>query len=167
MIAYDDWSSAGVPYGINHSFDLDKSVTIPSNAESTHLRTVISGWGHATPNDAIGRLCAEWCFRTHNVFINGVNTFQHNLDPLGCASNPVNNQNPGNWQPDRAGWCLGMVVPFRVDDFVGTMAGSTFTFAYDYEDWVNDGLSGDAFYATSTFVVVKSNSPIVKPVVTE
>ncbi|MCB0444706.1 MAG: peptidase [Gelidibacter sp.] len=167
VIAYDDWSTSGVPYGVDNNFDLNKTVTIPANAEDTHLRTIISGWGHATPNDAGGRPCAEWCFRTHDVKINGSTMFQHYLGPLGCASNPVNNQNPGNWQPDRAGWCPGMVVPIRIDEFSTSMAGSTFNFEYDYENWVNDGQNGDAFYATSTFVVVKSNTPISKPTVME
>ncbi|WP_298903014.1 peptide-N-glycosidase F-related protein [uncultured Psychroserpens sp.] len=167
VIAYDDWSSSGVPYGTVHSMDLDKTISIPANAESTHLRTVISGWGQASP--AIGgRTCAEWCFRTHDVRINGVNTFQHDMGPLDCASNPVNNQEPGNWQPDRAGWCPGMVVPYRIDDFATNMAGNTFGFEYTYEGgWTNDGQNGNAFYATSTFVVVKSNTPITKPVVTD
>ncbi|WP_230935889.1 peptide-N-glycosidase F-related protein [Psychroserpens luteolus] len=165
VLAYDDWSSSGVPYGTTHSLDLDKMVSIPANAESTHLRTIISGWGQASPAIA-GRTCAEWCFRTHDVKINGVNTFQHNMDALGCASNPVNNQEPGNWQPDRAGWCPGMVVPYRIDSFATNMAGSTFDFEYQYQSgWTNDAQNGNAFYATSTFVVVKSNTPINKPVV--
>ncbi|MCL4118069.1 UNVERIFIED_CONTAM: hypothetical protein GTU68_018020 [Idotea baltica] len=167
VLAYDDWSSSGVPYGVGHSFDLGKSVAIPANSESTHLRTIISGWGHATPYDAGGRGCAEWCYRTHDVLINGSNMFQHDLGPIGCASNPVSNQDPGNWRPDRAGWCPGMVVPVRYDEFSTTMAGSSFTFEYDYEDWTNDLGNGDAYYATSTFVVVKSNTPISKPVITE
>jgi hypothetical protein len=62
-----------------------------------------------------------------------------------------------------------MEVPVRVDNFTTTMAGSTFAFEYDYEDWTADGGSTSgtpgAFYATSTFVVVKSNTPIVKPTV--
>ncbi|MDX1277865.1 peptide-N-glycosidase F-related protein [Oceanihabitans sediminis] len=165
VLAYDDWSSSGVPYGVAHTFDLDRTVSIPANAESTHLRTIISGWGHATPNDSDGRGCAEWCYRTHDIKINGANTFQHYLGPLGCASNPVSNQNPGNWMPDRAGWCPGMVVPVRTDQFATSMAGSTFNFEYDYEDWVSNGGNGDAYYATSTFVVVKSNSVISKPTV--
>lgn len=167
VIAFDDWSSSGVPYGLSHSLDLDKSVAIPSNSESTHLRTIISGWGHATPNDSDGRGCAEWCYRTHDVMINGSSMFQHNLGPLGCASNPVSNQAPGNWQPDRAGWCPGMVVPVRNNEFGSTMAGSAFTFEYDYEDWINNEGNGNAYYATSTFVVVKSTTPISKPVVTD
>lgn len=165
VIAYDDWSSSGVPYGVPHGFDMDKSVSIPANAESTHLRTIISGWGHATPNDAGGRGCAEWCYRTHDVMINGVSVFQHYMGPIGCAANPVSNQSPGNWQPDRAGWCPGMAVPVRKDVFGSSMAGSSFVFEYDYQDWVNNGGNGEAYYATSTFVVVKSNTPISKPTV--
>ncbi|MBQ0769566.1 MAG: peptidase [Bizionia sp.] len=168
VIAYDDWSSSGVPYGVAHNFDLDKTVSIPANAESTHLRTIISGWGHATPQDpGTGRGCAEWCYRTHNVKINGASTFDHYMGPMGCASNPVNNQNPGNWTADRAGWCPGMAVPTRLDVFNTAMAGNTFNFEYDYEDWTNDGGNGDAYYATSTFVVVKSNTPISAPIVTD
>jgi len=165
VLAYDDWSSSGVPYGVDHGFDLDRTITIPANSESIHLRSIISGWGHASPNDLDGRPCAEWCYRTHDILIDDATAFQHNLEPLGCASNPVNNQNPGNWQPDRAGWCPGMVVPVRINNFGIAMAGSTFSFEYDYEDWVSDGLNGNAFYATSTFVIVKSNTPITKPVV--
>lgn len=67
VIADDDWSSSRVPYGVNHSLDLVKTVAIPSNAESTHLRSIISGWGHATLRDSDGRECAEWCYRIHEV----------------------------------------------------------------------------------------------------
>ncbi|WP_435412630.1 choice-of-anchor D domain-containing protein [Psychroserpens mesophilus] len=166
VMQYNANSLEGVPYGVTHNFDLTRNVSIPSNAASTHLRTVISGWGHATPNDSDGRPCAEWCYRTHDVKINGATMFQHNMGPIGCASNPINNQSPGNWTPDRAGWCPGMVVPPRINEFGSTMAGNSFSFEYDYEDWVSNLAGGDAFYATSTFVVVKSNTPINKPVVT-
>ncbi|MGJ8683981.1 MAG: peptide-N-glycosidase F-related protein [Nonlabens sp.] len=166
LFNYDSHSLAGIPYGVAHSMDLTRTVSVPANSQSTHLRTVISGWGHATPSDAGGRTCAEWCYRTHNVLINGASMFQHDLAPLGCASNPVNNQSPGNWAPDRAGWCPGMEVPTRIDDFATAMAGSTFSFGYDLENWTNDGAS-NAFYAISTFVVVKSDTPISKPVVVD
>ncbi|WP_353778369.1 peptide-N-glycosidase F-related protein [Winogradskyella sp. 3972H.M.0a.05] len=165
VMQYNGNSLQGVPYGVSHAFDLDRTVSIPANAESTHLRTVISGWGHATPTDADGRPCAEWCFRTHDVIINGGNMFQHNMGPIGCAANPISNQNPGNWQPNRAGWCPGMVVPYRIDEFSTSMAGGNFTFEYDFEDWTSDGGNGDAYYAISTFVVVKSSTPIDKPTV--
>ncbi|WP_298516595.1 peptide-N-glycosidase F-related protein [uncultured Kordia sp.] len=173
VITYDDWSTSGVPYGVAidpMTWDLTKNVMIPSNAESTHLRTIISGWGHATPVDSDNRPCAEWCFRTHDVKINGATTFQHNMEPMGCASNPVQPQ-AGNWTPDRAGWCPGMAVPVRVDQFSTPMNGSMFAFEYDYQDWTSDGGTtsgqGGAFYATSTFVVVKSSTPIAKPTVTD
>lgn len=173
VITYDDWSTSGVPYGVAidaATWDLTKTISIPANAEATHLRTIISGWGHATPVDSDNRPCAEWCFRTHDVKINGSNMFQHNMEPIGCASNPVQPQS-GNWTPDRAGWCPGMAVPVRVNQFGSAMNGSTFTFEYDYQDWTADGGStsgtAGAYYATSTFVVVKSSTPIVKPTVTD
>ena len=160
-------SISGVPYGVSHNLDLDKTIQLPSNTESAHLRTIISGWGHATPSDPDGRRCAEWCYRVHNIKINGVNTFHHSLDPIGCASNPISNQNPGNWTDDRAGWCPGMVVPVRSNTLDNSLFGAAFTFEYDFEDWTNNGNSGDAYYATSTYVVVKSTSAIASAVVND
>ena len=166
VLGYHVNSIDGVPYGVEHNFDLNKTVQIPSNTEFAQLRTIISGWGHATPNDIGGRPCAEWCFRTHDVVVNGANMFQHYMGPIGCASNPINNQNPGNWQPDRAGWCPGMVVPVRLNQLDINTIGTTFDFEYDFEDWVSDGAGGNAYYATSTYIVVKSSTPISSPIVT-
>ena len=160
-------SISGVPYGVTHNLDLEKSIQIPSDSENIQFRTIISGWGHATPYDADGRPCAEWCFRTHDIKINGSNTFQHNLGPIGCSANPINNQNPGNWQPDRAGWCPGMAVPVRMNSLDTSYSGSTISFEYDFEDWISDGNGGNAFYAISTYVIVKSNSEITAPIVTD
>ena len=160
-------SISGVPYGVTHNLDLEKSIQIPSDSENIQFRTVISGWGHATPYDADGRPCAEWCFRTHDIKINGSNTFQHSLGPIGCSANPINNQNPGNWQPDRAGWCPGMAVPVRMNSLDTSYSGSTISFEYDFEDWTSDGNGGNAFYAISTYIIVKSNSEITAPVVTD
>ncbi len=160
-------SISGVPYGVTHNLDLEKSIQIPSDSESIQFRTIISGWGHATPNDADGRPCAEWCFRTHDIKINGSYTFQHYLGPIGCSANPINNQNPGNWQPDRAGWCPGMAVPVRMNSLDTSYSGSTISFEYDFEDWTSDGNGGNAFYAISTYVIVKSNSEITTPIVTD
>jgi len=160
-------SISGVPYGVTHNLDLEKSIQIPSDSENIQFRTIISGWGHATPYDADGRPCAEWCFRTHDIKINGSNTFQHNLGPIGCSANPINNQNPGNWQPDRAGWCPGMAVPVRMNNLDTSYSGSTISFEYDFEDWTSDGNGGNAFYAISTYIIVKSNSEITAPIVTD
>lgn len=165
IIQYNKSSGHGVPYGLSHNFDLTKSITIPSNAEYTSLRSIISGWGHATPYDDGNRGCAEWCFRTHFIKINNTNTFEHYMGPLDCASNPVSNQGSGNWTGDRAGWCPGMEVPTRIDTFETSMAGSTIDFQYDFQDWTNDDKNGKAYNAISTYVVVKSNSPIEKAIV--
>ncbi|SFD12798.1 peptide-N-glycosidase F-related protein [Algibacter pectinivorans] len=169
VMAYNTLSLAGVPYGSStEGFDLTKSIGIPSNTFSTHLRTVISGWGHATPADSDGRGCAEWCFRTHKILINNEPTFTHELNPIGCGSNKINPQR-GNWAPDRAGWCPGMAVPVRVDKFDKANSNNTFNFEYDFEDWVADGGTQSsqtgAYYAISTYVVVKSKTPIQPPVV--
>jgi len=171
VIQFNRNSLEGVPYGVDAStFDLTKSITIPENSKSTHLRTIITGWGHATPSDANGRPCAEWCFRTHDVLIDQVNTFQHKMEPIGCSSNIVSPQG-GNWTPDRAGWCPGMAVPVRIDKFTTTMSGVTFNFEYDFEDWTADGGStsgtSGAYYAISTFIVVKSETVINKPIIVE
>lgn len=164
VIQYNKSSIDGVPYGVSHDKDLTKSVTLPDGTESAHLRTIISGWGHAYPL-VQGRPCAEWCFRTHHIWINGAETYSHEMGPLGCQNNPIDNQAPGNWQPNRAGWCPGMVVPTRIDLLNTSALQNTFTFQYKFEDWQNNGQNGDAFYAVSTFVVAKSDKKIQKPTV--
>ena len=171
VLQYNQHSLAGVIYGEDASaFDLTKTISLPANTQKASLRTIISGWGHATPNDAGGRPCAEWCFRTHNILINNSNTFSHYMGPLGCASNPVSPQ-AGNWQPDRAGWCPGMEVPVRTDELDASLAGQSFSFEYKLQPWTNNMQSTSdnphAYYAISNYVVVKSNTPIDAPVVTD
>ena len=170
VLGYHINSIDGVPYGVSHNFDLDKNIQIPNNAESVKLRTVISGWGHATPADTGGRACAEWCFRTHSIKINGSSMFQHNMGPIGCSSNPISQQ-AGNWQNDRAGWCPGMIVPVRFNELDLASIGTSFNFEYDFEDWVSDGgvidpsFQSGAYYAISTYVIVKSSTPLTSPIV--
>lgn len=165
IMQYNKNSLEGVPYGEEHNFDLNKTIKIPSAAERTHLRTIISGWGHATPLES-GRGCAEWCFRKHHVWINNQQTFEHDLKALGCASNPIKNQQ-GNWQGDRAGWCPGMIVPVRIDTFTNSVAGTDLNYEYKFKPWTNNMQAQidnpHAYYAISSFVVVKSNNPISKP----
>ncbi|WP_284357706.1 peptide-N-glycosidase F-related protein [Elizabethkingia anophelis] len=104
--------------------------------------------------------------RDGSFSLNNVNTFQHQLGALGCSANPINNQSPGNWSPDRAGWCPGMAVPTRIDVLNHSLIGSTFSYEYKFQNWTNNGTNGDAFYAISSFVIAKSNTPISAPVVT-
>src|SRR5690554_948482 len=165
VFQYNKSSIDGVPYGKTHNFDMSRQIQIPSDTELAYFRTIISGWGHATPYDTGNRGCAEWCFRTHSIHINSTSTFEHKLEGIGCADNPINNQAPGNWRPDRAGWCPGMPVPVRLNNIQKSLFGSNFNFEYKFEDWTNNGNGGEAYYAISTFVVVKSNQPIDKATV--
>lgn len=166
VVQYNKSSIDGIPYGEVHNLALHKNIQLPPQTELAYFRTIISGWGHAQPNDAGSRGCAEWCFRTHHIAVNGENVITHELNGLNCASNPVNNQAPGNWKPDRAGWCPGMAVPVRIDPLASSLNGQKITFDYHLQPWQNNGTNGKAFYSLSTFIVVKSNNPLETPVVT-
>jgi len=180
VIQFNGNSLGGVPYGgLNGNteidldkFDLIKSLQIGNNVESAHLRTIITGWGHATPADSDGRACAEWCFRTHNIKIDNSNLFSHYMGPIGCSQNPINNQG-GNWAPDRAGWCPGMTVPVRIDKFGADLSNKTMNYEYEFENWTNDfvGTTGynnkNAFYAISSFLILKSNSEIERAIISD
>ena len=89
---------------------------------------------------------------------------------IGCGSNPINNQ-AGNWSHDRAGWCPGMAVPLRLDNFDENLNGKTLKFKYAFQPWVNDlqttANNKHAYYAISTFVVLKSNQEISPAVVSD
>lgn len=164
LLDYAQHSLAGVPYGEDHVFDLEKEISLSDNVEETTLRTTITGWGHATPLDNDGRPCAEWCFRSHSVLIDDVAAFTHHLQPLGCAGNPVQPQN-GNWSPDRAGWCPGMAVPVRTNVLPAPRAGESFRFAYELQEWTNDfqttAENKHAYYALSSYIIVKSHEPVL------
>ena len=139
IIQYNGNSLGGVPYGgLNgnteidlEKFDLIKSLQFGSNIESAHIRTIVTGWGHATPADSDGRACAEWCFRTHKIKIDNSNLFSHYMGPIGCSQNPINNQG-GNWAPDRAGWCPGMTVPVRIDKFGTDVSNKNMNYDQSY-----------------------------------
>ena len=173
VIQFNRNSLSGVPYGGENGntqldkekFDLTKTISVGSNIKSAHFRTIISGWGHATPADSDGRACAEWCFRTHKIKINNVDKFNHYMGPIGCGNNPISNQG-GNWAPDRAGWCPGMVVPLRLDKFDTDLSNTDINFEYYFQPWTNNfvGTPGynnkNAYNAISTFIVLKSDQEI-------
>ena len=173
VIQFNRNSLSGVPYGGENGntqldkekFDLTKTISVGSNIKSAHFRTIISGWGHATPADSDGRACAEWCFRTHKIKINNSDKFSHYMGPIGCGNNPISNQG-GNWAPDRAGWCPGMVVPLRLDKFDTDVSNTDINFEYYFQPWTNNfvGTPGynnkNAYNAISTFIVLKSDQEI-------
>ena len=173
VLQFNRNSLSGVPYGGENGntqldkekFDLTKTISVGSNIKSAHFRTIISGWGHATPADSDGRACAEWCFRTHKIKIDNVDKFSHYMGPIGCGNNPISNQG-GNWAPDRAGWCPGMVVPLRLDKFDSDVSNTDINFEYYFQPWINNfaGTPGynnkNAYNAISTFIVLKSDQEI-------
>ena len=173
VLQFNRNSLSGVPYGGENGntqldkekFDLTKTISFGSNIKSAHFRTIISGWGHATPADSDGRACAEWCFRTHKIKIDNVDKFSHYMGPIGCGNNPISNQG-GNWAPDRAGWCPGMVVPLRLDKFDSDVSNTDINFEYYFQPWINNfaGTPGynnkNAYNAISTFIVLKSDQEI-------
>ena len=60
-----------------------------------------------------------------------------------------------------------MAVPVRTNSLDTSYSGSTISFEYDFEEWTSDGNGGNAFYAISTYIIVKSNSEITAPIVTD
>lgn len=160
IFQYNKSSIDGVPYGTATKTDLSRTITLAANTELAYFRTTISGWGHATPNDAGGRGCAEWCFRTHHITLDGASAFDHYLGPLGCDQNPIDNQAPGNWKPDRAGWCPGMVVAPFINPITGDLKNKTMNFDYVLEPWKANNPENKAFYAISSFIITHSNTPI-------
>ena len=155
-----------IPYGEDHNKDLDRCISLPENSDEIAFRTIITGWGHATPADVGGRRCAEWCFRTHQLSLDNGLSFLHVMDGIGCNQNPVQPQN-GNWKPDRAGWCPGMEVPTRIDVVGRSISETSFCLEYLFQDWTNDFMtsadSKNAYYNLSSFIIVKSNTPIQSP----
>ena len=73
------------------------NVALDSSAEMFMLRTRTTGHGMGSFQN-----CAEFCQKTHNLKINGIQEFQW-LNWTECAMNPVYPQG-GTWIYDRAGW---------------------------------------------------------------
>ena len=157
LIDYSEHSQQ-IPYGIalDDPVKLSGQVEVPANSLKAKIRTIVSGWGHATPNDSGGRGCAEWCFRTHVLHF-GNKVFSHELAPLGCDTNPVQPQY-GNWAPSRAGWCPGMEVPIRINQIPQPEPGKSLDFEYAFENWDNDLGNGQAYYSVSSYLIVESTT---------
>lgn len=187
IMQYCDWSvgNSTINFGKGtvtaHTYNGKQTgftVQVPSNAQQTSFRTIISGWGHAQPYAQGSRGFAEWAFRDHKININDVSTFTHNMGSLSCSTNPkvVKNQ-AGNWTGNRAGWCPGMEVPVRSDVLSSPRAGQTVNFNYALQEdswntsnmaqkWQDNGVNTQgAYYAVSSYVIVQSNTPINAPVI--
>lgn len=108
----------------------DQNVTehsfIPEQDEETfRLKTRASGHGFGQGNN-----CAEFCFNTHTVEVNGTPQWSWEI-MQECADNPLYPQG-GTWIYDRAGWCPGDVV--TTQDFELTpLVTSSAPFTVDYD----------------------------------
>lgn len=83
--------------------------TYPSSAVASKLKLVSTGHGWGTLNTGNA---AEFYDATHNIWVNGANTFsQHNWTT--CQPNPdaCSPQN-GTWTYPRAGWCPGSIARY-------------------------------------------------------
>ena len=64
-----------------------------------------------------------------------------------------------------------MAVPLRLDNFDENLNGKTLKFKYAFQRWVNDlqttANNKHAYYAISTFVVLKSDQEISPAVVSD
>jgi hypothetical protein len=99
----------------------------PSLAVASKLKLVSTGhgWGNLNTGNA-----AEFYDATHNIWVNGANTFsQHNwttCNPNPDACSPQN----GTWTYNRAGWCPGSIArPFDYD-MTPFVAGSNISLQY-------------------------------------
>jgi len=153
-----------------YSFNFDE------NAVAATLKLVSTGhgWGNLNTSNA-----AEFYEATHNIWINGTETFdQHNW--LACNPNPdaCQPQN-GTWYYDRAGWCPGAIAPWFDYDLSSYISSETIEMDYVfYESYVDychpnhpDCVTGvtcddcDAGFnphlVVASNLVVYSNQPII------
>ena len=101
----------------------------PALSVASKLKLVSTGhgWGNLNTNNA-----AEFYDATHNIWVNGANTFsQHNwttCNPNPDACQPQN----GTWTYNRAGWCPGSIArPFDYD-MTPYISGSPVSLQYKF-----------------------------------
>jgi hypothetical protein len=105
------------------------------DAEAATLKLVSTGhgWGDLNTSNA-----AEFYEATHNIWVNGVETFeQHNWQT--CNPNPDGCQpQNGTWYYNRAGWCPGSIAPWFDYNLNSYVAGGTMELDYVfYENYID------------------------------
>lgn len=151
-----------------------KQINAPENTEEAAFRLVTTGhgWGNNNTGNA-----AKFYYATHNLKVNGANTFTQYLKTI-CNPNPDGcTGQMGTWQYDRAGWCPGTIPqPYFYD--MTPYIGSDFSFTYEFQptymdmchpnnpDCVsgqtcqdcNDGYN--PHYRVGAYMIYKGNSPL-------
>lgn len=111
------------------------NIAHPENAETSKIKLVSTGhgwYGDGTQNNTGN--AAEFYEATHNVWVNGEETYeQHNW--LNCNPNPdaCNNQ-LGTWTFNRAGWCPGAIAPWFDYDMTPYISENTVELNYRFFD---------------------------------
>lgn len=151
-----------------------KQITAPQNTQNMRFRLVTTGHGWGSNNTGNA---AEFYNATHNLQVNGANTFTQALwtdcdpNPNGCTGQA------GTWQYSRAGWCPGAIsAPYFYD--LTSYISAPFNFGYQfrtfYRDYChpnnpscvsgttcpdcNDGYN--PYYRVGAYMIYKGNQPL-------
>ena len=110
-------------------------VNYPANAVASTLKLVSTGhgWGDNNTGNA-----AEFHDDTHNIWVNGNQTFtQHNW--LTCNPNPDGCQpQNGTYYYARAGWCPGAIAPWFDYDMTAFIAQGNLEMKYIFDEDYKD-----------------------------
>ncbi len=105
----------------------DYTFTPEDDETNFRLKTRASGHGFGSGNN-----CAEFCFNTHTVEVNGSAQWSWEI-MQECADNPLYPQG-GTWIYDRAGWCPGDKVTTQNFELTPHVEGmDSFTVDYDID----------------------------------
>lgn len=103
--------------------------TYPATAVASKLKLVSTGHGWGSNNTGNA---AEFYNATHNIFVNGANTFTQNnwktCNPNPDACSPQN----GTWTYNRAGWCPGSIAPYFDYDMSSFLPSSNVALQYQF-----------------------------------
>jgi len=132
---FGKYASNGVAEQLTEPRTLNLDDTYGVQVESAFIRLVSSGhgWGNNNSQNA-----AEFLEATHNIKINGVNTFSQHLwrtcnpNPTGCM--PQN----GTWYHNRSGWCPGTIPElwrFNLASYLGQIVTARYIFDTTYVDY--------------------------------
>lgn len=151
-----------------------KQIAAPQNTQNMRFRLVTTGHGWGSNNTANA---AEFYNATHNLQVNGINTFTQALwtdcdpNPNGCIGQA------GTWQYSRAGWCPGAIsAPYFYDltPYISTPFNFKYQFMGFYRDQChpnnpscitgttcadcNDGYN--PYYRVGAYMIYKGNQPL-------
>ena len=100
------------------------TIDLLPGASSFKVKTRTSGHLFSNPTN-----CAEFCYKTHNLLVNGVETRGWQII-RECSDNPLYPQG-GTWIYDRAGWCPGLKVDEQDIEITDYISGNTAIIDYN------------------------------------